>query len=61
MLVSQGIIVCMEYHKAHSKPYTMRSYDYILGKFRDQYEGRDIKSFTSEEMLTFLNRVCSGT
>jgi integrase/recombinase XerD len=61
MLVSQGITVCMEYHKAHSKPHTMRSYEYILGKSRDQYEGRDITSLTSEEMLTFLNRVCNGT
>ena len=61
MLVSQGITVCMEYHKAHSKPHTLKAYEYILGKFRDQFEGRDIKSLTTEEVLTFLNGVCNGT
>ena len=61
MLVSQGITVCMEYHKAHSKPHTLRSYEYILRKFRDQFEDRDIKSLTTEEVLAFLNQVCNGT
>ncbi|OQB75842.1 MAG: hypothetical protein BWX92_02351 [Deltaproteobacteria bacterium ADurb.Bin135] len=30
MLVSQGIDVCMEYHKAHSKPHTLGAYGFIL-------------------------------
>jgi integrase/recombinase XerD len=61
MLVSQGITVCMEYHRAHSKPHTLKSYEYILRKFQEQFQDRDIKSLSSEEVLAFLNLVCNGT
>ena len=60
MLVSQGITVCMEYHKAHSKPHTIKSFEYILVKFRNQFEDRDIRSLSSEEVLAFLNILCNG-
>ncbi len=61
MLVSQGIDVCMEYHKAHSKPHTLRSYGYILNKLREQYGDRDISNLSPEEVLSFMNQVCRGT
>ncbi len=59
MLVSQGIDVCMQYHKAHSKPHTLRSYEFILSKFREQFEDRDISSLSHEEILEFMNHVCT--
>ena len=61
MLVSQGIDVCMQYHKAHSKPHTLRSYEFILSKFREQFGDRDISSLSHEEVLEFMNHVCTGT
>ena len=61
MLVSQGIDVCMEYHKAHSKPHTLRSYGYILNRFREQFGDKDISKLSPEEVLSFMNQVCSGT
>ena len=61
MLLSQGINVCMEYHRSNSRDNTIRAYEYVLGKLQDHFEGRDMASLSSEEMLTFLNQLCEGT
>jgi integrase len=51
----------MEYHRSNSRENTIRAYEYVLGKLQDHFEGRDLASLTSEEMLTFLNQLCEGT
>jgi integrase/recombinase XerD len=61
MLLSQGIKVCMEYHRSNSRDNTIRAYEYVLGKLHNRFEGRDLESLTSEEMLVFLNQLCDGT
>lgn len=61
MLISQGINVCMEFHRSNSRDNTIRSYEYVLGKLNNRFEGRDMESLTSEEMLAFLNQLCDGT
>ena len=61
MLLSQGIKVCMEYHRSNSRDNTIRAYEYILGKLNDRFEGWDMESLTSEEMLAFLNQLCVGS
>ncbi len=61
MLLSQGIKICMEYHRSNSRDNTIRAYEYVLGKLSDRFEGREMDSLTSEEMLVFLNQLCDGT
>ncbi len=61
MLLSQGIKVCMEYHRSNSRDNTIRAYEYVLGKLSDRFDGREMESLTSEEMLVFLNQLCDGT
>ncbi len=61
MLLSQGIKVCMEYHRSNSRDNTIRAYEYILGKLSDRFDGRDMGSLASEEMLSFLNQLCERT
>ena len=61
MIVSQGIDVCMKYHKAHSKPHTIRSYAHILRRFREKFGDRDIGTLAPDEVLAFMNQVCTGT
>lgn len=61
MLLSQGIKVCMEYHRSNSRDNTVRAYEYVPGRSSDRFDGRDMESLTSEEMLVFLNQLCDGT
>jgi site-specific recombinase XerD len=51
----------MEYHRSNSRDNTIRAYEYVLGKLSDRFEGREMDSLTSEEMLVFLNQLCDGT
>ena len=61
MLLSQGINVCLEYHKSNSRSNTVKAYEFVLKKLHDHFEDRDLNSLSSEEMLTFLNQLCEGT
>ena len=61
MLLMQGIKVCMEYHRSNSRDNTIRAYDYMLGRLSDRFEGCEMGSLSSEEMLVFLNQLCDGT
>ena len=60
MLLSQGINVCMEYHRSNSRDNTVKSNEFVLGKLYNNFKGRDIESLSSEEMLMFLNHLCEG-
>ena len=60
MLLSQGIKVCMEYHRSNSRENTIRAYEFVLGRLHDQFKDRDMGSLTSDEMLSFLNQLCEG-
>jgi integrase/recombinase XerD len=60
MLLSQGINVCMEYHRSNSRDNTVKAYEFVLGKLYNHFVGRDIESLSSEEMLLFLNHLCEG-
>jgi len=61
MLLSQGINVCMEYHRSNSRDNTVKAYAYVLGKLNKHFADREIESLSSEEMLMFLNQLCEGT
>jgi integrase/recombinase XerD len=61
MLLPQGIKVCMEYHRSNSRDNTIRAYEYMLGRLSDRFEGCEMGSLSSEEMLVFLNQLCDGT
>lgn len=61
MQLSQGIKVCMEFHRSNSRDNTIKGYEYVLGKLSESFEGREMETLTSEEMLSFLNQLCNGT
>lgn len=60
MKVLQGINCWMEYHKVHSKQNTIRAYQVILLKFSHQFDGRELRSLSSEEVLSFLTQITEG-
>jgi integrase/recombinase XerD len=61
MKVSKAIKVCLDYHRNHSKPNTVRSYEAILTKFGFIFGDKDLEDISSEDILSFLDQIAGGT
>jgi len=61
MKVSKAIKVCLDYHRNHSKPNTVRSYEGILTKFGFIFGDKDLQDISSEDILSFLDQIAGGT
>ncbi|MGD8768440.1 MAG: site-specific integrase [Desulfobacterales bacterium] len=61
MKVSKAIKICLDYHRNHSKPNTIRSYEAILTKFGLIFGDKDLEEISSEDILTFLDKITDGT
>jgi integrase/recombinase XerD len=60
MKVSKVIKICLDYHRNHSKPNTVRSYEAILTKFGLIFGDKDLEEVSSEDILTFLSKITDG-
>lgn len=60
MRVSEAARLCLEYHKYHSKEHSIKAYNLILSKLREEFGGEDLKEMTTERILSFLNRLTEG-
>jgi hypothetical protein len=60
MKVSKAIKICLDYHRNYSKPNTIRSYESILTRLDLIFGEKDLKEISSEDILTFLNKVTDG-
>ena len=60
MKVSKVIEICLDYHRNHSKPNTVRSYEAILKKFGLIFGDKDLEEVSSEDILTFLSKITDG-
>jgi integrase/recombinase XerD len=60
MKVSKVIEICLDYHRNHSKPNTVRSYEAILTKFGLTFGDKDLEEVSSEDILTFLSKITDG-
>ena len=61
MQVSKAMTIWLEYHKSHSRDNTLKSYQVVLSNFSREFGERDVHEITSDEILSFLNRVTEGT
>ena len=61
MKVSKAIKICLDYHRNHSKPNTLKSYEAILTKFGLIFGDKDLEEISSEDILTFLDKITAGT
>ena len=61
MQVSKAIKVWLEYHKSHSRDNTLKAYQVVLSNFNREFGERDVQEITSDEILSFLNRITEGT
>ena len=60
MKVSQAVALCLEYHKSNSRQSTIRGYEAILSRFCQKFEDRNLEEITSNDVLSFLNRITEG-
>ena len=60
MKVSKAIKISLDYHRNHSKPNTVRSYEAILTKFGLIFGDTDLEEIPSEDILTFLGKITDG-
>jgi integrase/recombinase XerD len=61
MKLSKSIKICLDYHRNLSKPNTVRSYEAILTKFGLVFGNKDLEEISSEDVLTFLDKITDGT
>jgi integrase/recombinase XerD len=60
MQVSRAAGIWLEYHKSHSRENTLKAYQAALDTFSAEFADRKISEISSEEILSFLNRVTEG-
>ena len=60
MKLSKAAKIWIDYHKAHSKKNTVRSYQAIIERFIRKFGDGPIDQVTPEHVLTFLNRLTEG-
>jgi integrase len=60
MKISQAIKFCLEYQKSNSKVNTITNYEFLLGKFGNIYNDRELRSITTEDVLSFLTALSDG-
>jgi len=53
MKVSKVIAICLDYHRNHSKPNTVKSYEAILTKFGLIFGDKDLEEISSAVILPF--------
>jgi len=58
--VDIGVKAYMSYHKAHSRPNTIRAFSFTLSRFLDLFSGADITAIPEADVATFLEVVTDG-
>jgi len=61
MQISKAIKIWLEYHKSNSRDNTLKAYQVVLSNFNGEFGKRNVKEITSDETLSFLNRITEGT
>lgn len=60
MKISEASKLWLEYHKAHSKENSIRSYNLVLSKFLSEFGTKNLEMVTTDQALSFLNRITDG-
>ncbi len=58
--VDLGVKSYMDYHRANSRPNTIRGFEYTLNKFKELFSGNDIGDIPDSDVATFLEMLTDG-
>ncbi len=57
MQVSRILKIWLECHKSHSRDNTLKVYHVVLSNFSREFEKRNVKEITLDEILSVLSRI----
>ena len=60
MKINEVAKIWLEYHKAHSKENSIRTYRIVLTHLCDEFGGERMEDITTERVLSLLNRITEG-
>ena len=60
MKVSKAAKIWIDYHNAHSKKNTVKSYQSVIDRFCQDFRDAELGQISSDQILSFLNRVSDG-
>ena len=60
MKVSQASKIWLEYHRAHSRPNTVRAYEFTVEKFNQNFANLNVKEVSTDDILEFMTRFDEG-
>jgi hypothetical protein len=60
MNVSQTSKIWLDYHRAHSKEYTVRAYEFTIAKFNQNYATLNLSEVSTDGILNFMTQFTEG-
>jgi len=60
MKVSHAIESYQKYHSFNSKKNTIKNYEFLFCRFKEEFGKRDLESIIPDEILSFLTRLTEG-
>jgi hypothetical protein len=56
MKLSKAIESYQKYHSFNSKKNTIKNYEFLFSRFKEEFGNTDLESITPDEILSFLTR-----
>jgi integrase len=60
MKLSKAIESYQKYHSFNSKKNTIKNYEFLFSRFKEEFGKTDLESITPDEILSFLTRLTEG-
>ena len=60
MKVSQASKIWLDYHRAHSKPNTVRAYEFTITKFNQYLADKNLNEVSADDILDFMSKFTEG-
>ncbi len=60
MNVSQASKIWLAYHRAHSKPNTVRAYEFTIQRFNQNFANQELNEMSTDGILVFMSKITEG-
>ena len=57
MKITKAVKFCLQYQHNNSKPTTVKNYEFVLGKFKEVFKGREVETISTDEAVSFLTEI----
>ena len=60
MKASKAVKIWLDYHRAHSKPNTVRAYEFTIAKFNQNFADKNLIELSADDILDFMMKFTEG-